>query len=96
MAPPRLELGEKSLWLFARESTLANWFAKMWRRGQRNVATRTLCPGSIKQYNPDFHQGHILVAPPRENWNYIFDEMVRLSEKLEQLGIDAIMGADNV
>jgi hypothetical protein len=36
------------------------------------------------------------VDPARENWNYIFDEVVRLSEKLEQLGIDALMEADNV
>jgi len=37
-----------------------------------------------------------LVDPARENCNYIFDEMVRLNEKLEQLGIDALMEADNV
>lgn len=32
----------------------------------------------------------------RENWNGIFDEIVRLSDKLERLGIDEIMETDNV
>jgi hypothetical protein len=30
---PRFE-GENCQWQFARESTLANWFAKTWRRGR--------------------------------------------------------------
>lgn len=37
-----------------------------------------------------------MVDSTRENWNGIFDEIVRLSEKLEKLGIDKIMEADNV
>jgi len=36
------------------------------------------------------------VDSPRENWNCIFTEIERLSEKLEQLGIDAIREADDV
>ena len=35
-----------------------------------------------------------LVDSTRENWNGIFDEIVRLSEKLEQLGIDAFCEND--
>ena len=37
-----------------------------------------------------------LVDPDRENWNCIFDEIERLSDKLEQLGIDALWEADDV
>lgn len=38
----------------------------------------------------------ILVDPRRENWNCIFDEIERLSDKLEQLGLDALREADDV
>ena len=37
-----------------------------------------------------------MVDATRENWNGIFDEIVRLSERLEKLGIDEIMEADDV
>lgn len=37
-----------------------------------------------------------LVDPGRENWNCIFVEIERLSEKLEQLGIDDFREADDV
>jgi hypothetical protein len=36
------------------------------------------------------------VDSTRENWNGIFDEIVRLSDKLEKLGIDEIMETDDV
>jgi hypothetical protein len=36
------------------------------------------------------------VDPDRENWNCIFDEIERLSAKLEQLGIDDLREADDV
>jgi len=36
------------------------------------------------------------VDSTRENWNSIFAELVALSDKLEQLGIDAIMEAEDV
>lgn len=36
-----------------------------------------------------------MVAPPRENWNDIFSEIVRLNDELEKLGIDIIMESDN-
>ena len=38
----------------------------------------------------------ILVDAPRENWNCIFAEVERLSDELEQLGIDALRQADDV
>jgi len=37
-----------------------------------------------------------LVDATRENWNGILEEIVRLSERLEKLGIDGIMEADDV
>lgn len=41
-------------------------------------------------------QALFLVDATRENWNGIFEEIVRLSEKLEKLGIDGIMETDDV
>lgn len=41
-------------------------------------------------------EAFILVDPDRGNWNCIFDEIVRLSDKLEQLGIDDFREADDV
>lgn len=41
-------------------------------------------------------EAFILVDPGRENWNCIFAEIERLSDKLEQLGIDALRKADDV
>ena len=41
-------------------------------------------------------EAFILVDPRRENRNCIFDEIKRLSDKLEQLGIDTIREADDV
>jgi len=37
----------------------------------------------------------ILVGQARENWNYLFEDLQRLCEHLEELDIEAIMDADN-
>jgi hypothetical protein len=37
----------------------------------------------------------ILVDLPSENWNCIFEDLVVLCERLEELGIEAIMEAED-
>lgn len=51
---------------------------------------------SAKKKAQPFGQTFFLVDPGRENWNCIFVEIERLSEKLEQLGIDDFREADDV
>lgn len=37
------------------------------------------------------HEVISLVDPPRENWNLIFSDLERLSDRLVLLGIDTLM-----
>jgi len=49
-----------------------------------------------KKNTSGYTEVFFLVAPPREIWNRIFSEIERLKERLEQLGIDILMEADDV
>ena len=66
---------------------------------QRNQSRERLWPEEpcISKKNPDVSgQGFTLVDPDRENWNCIFEEIERLSDKLAELGVDGIMEASDV
>lgn len=63
---------------------------------RRTVSSSLLSKCSSQTKNRPQGSISCLVDPTRENWNCIFDEIERLSERLEQLGIDALREADDV
>ena len=51
-----------------------------------------LCVAITKEITPSFDEVISLVGHTRENWNYIFESLNTLHERVEELDIESILG----